>query len=160
MCLGWVAQSCLTLCNPVDCCPPPLSMGFSRQEYWSGLPCPPPGDLPNPGIEPRSPAMQADSFPSEPPGKPFMLLNIPLNDLGVVGAAFSRGFPGGSVVKNLPAKQEHVLDPRVGEISWRRKWKPTPVFLPGKSHRQRSLVGYTPWDGKELNSNRSSLYRW
>ena len=43
---------------------------FSRQEYWSGLPCPPPGDLPNPQIEPRSPALQADSFPSEPPGEP------------------------------------------------------------------------------------------
>ena len=48
----------------------PLSMGFSRQEYWSGLPCPPPGDRPNPGIEPRSSALQADSTPSEPPGKP------------------------------------------------------------------------------------------
>ena len=44
--------------------------GFSRQEYWSGLPCPPPGDLPNPGIEPRSPALQADSLPAESPGKP------------------------------------------------------------------------------------------
>ena len=49
----------------------PLSMGFSRQEYWSGLPCPPPGDLPNPRIKPRSPAMQADSLLSEPPGKPW-----------------------------------------------------------------------------------------
>ena len=47
----------------------PLSMGFSRQEYWSGLPCPPPGYLPNPGIQPRSPALQADSLPPEPPGK-------------------------------------------------------------------------------------------
>ena len=45
-------------------------MEFSRQEYWSGLPCPPPGDLPNPGIEPRSPELQADSLPPEPPGKP------------------------------------------------------------------------------------------
>ena len=44
--------------------------GFSRQEYWSGLPCPPPGDLPNPGIKPRSPTLQVDSLPSEPPGKP------------------------------------------------------------------------------------------
>ena len=43
----------------------PLSMGFSRQEYWSGLPFPSPGDLPNPGIEPRSPALQADALPSE-----------------------------------------------------------------------------------------------
>ena len=45
----------------------PLSMGFSRQEYWSGLPFPSPGDLPNPGIKPGSPALQADSLPSEPP---------------------------------------------------------------------------------------------
>ena len=44
--------------------------GFSRQENWSGLPCPPPGDLPNPGIEPRSPALQMDSLPSETPGTP------------------------------------------------------------------------------------------
>ena len=48
----------------------PLSMGFSRQEYWSGLPFPSPGDLPNPGIKPRSPALQADTLTSEPPGKP------------------------------------------------------------------------------------------
>ena len=47
-----------------------LSMGFSRQEYWSGLPFPSPGDLPDPGIKPRSPALQADALPSEPPGKP------------------------------------------------------------------------------------------
>ena len=47
----------------------PLSMGFSRQEYWSGLPFPSPGDLPNPGIAPRSPALQADALSSEPPGK-------------------------------------------------------------------------------------------
>ena len=43
------------------------SMGFSRQEYWSGLPFPSPGDLPDPGIEPGSPALQADALPSEPP---------------------------------------------------------------------------------------------
>ena len=47
----------------------PPSMGFSRQECWSGLPFPSPGDLPNPGIEPGSPALQADALPSEPPGK-------------------------------------------------------------------------------------------
>ena len=46
----------------------PLSMGFSRQEYWSELPFPSPGDLPNPGIKPGSPALQADTLPSEPPG--------------------------------------------------------------------------------------------
>ena len=45
----------------------PLSLGFSRQEYWSGLPFASPGDLPNPGIAPGSPALQADALPSEPP---------------------------------------------------------------------------------------------
>ena len=52
----------------------PLSMGFSRQEYWSGLPFPSPGDLPHPGTEPRSPALQADALPSELQGKPISLL--------------------------------------------------------------------------------------
>ena len=57
--------------------------GFSRQEYWGGLPCPPPGDLPNPGIEPRSPTLKGDSLPSEPPGYP--------KNAGVVAYPYSRG---------------------------------------------------------------------
>ena len=69
-----VAQSYLTLCDPVDCSPPGSSAhGFSRQEYWSGLPLPSPGDLPDPGIKPRYPALQADALTSEPPGKPFRM---------------------------------------------------------------------------------------
>ena len=52
-----------------------LPWGFSRQEYWSGLPCPPPGDLLHPGVESRSSALQADSLPSEPPGKPYNYIN-------------------------------------------------------------------------------------
>ena len=65
-----VAQSCPTLCNPMDCSLPGSSVhGFSRQEYWSGLPFPSPGDLPDPRIEPRSPALQADALTSELPGK-------------------------------------------------------------------------------------------
>ena len=63
-------------------------MGFSRQEYWNGLPFPPPGDLPYPGMEPRSPALQADSSPAEPPGKPeneFHIINLPVYwDLGLL----------------------------------------------------------------------------
>ena len=51
----------------------PPSVGFSRQEYWSGLPFPSPGDLPDPGIKPGSPALQTDGLPSEPPGKPSVL---------------------------------------------------------------------------------------
>ena len=57
------------------------------------------------------------------------------------------GFFGDSAVKNLPANAEDDL--WVGKIPWRRKWQPTPVVLPGKSHRQRSLVGYSSWDCKE-----------
>ncbi|CAM9720312.1 unnamed protein product [Rangifer tarandus platyrhynchus] len=58
-------------CTPwTIACQAPLSMGFSGQEYRSGLPFPSPGDLPNTGIEPRPPALQADSLPSLPPGKP------------------------------------------------------------------------------------------
>ena len=68
---GLVTKSCLTLATPwTAACQAPLSMGFSRQEYCSGLPFPSPGDIPNTGIEPGSPALQADSLQSEPPGKP------------------------------------------------------------------------------------------
>ena len=52
----------------------------------------------------------------------------------------TRGFPGGTVVKNLP-----------GEISWRREWLPTPVFLPRKFHEQRHLAGSSPWGDKALD---------
>ena len=68
-----VAQLFLTLFDPMNHIThhAPLSMGFLRQEYWSGLPFPSPGDLPDPAIEPRSPALQAEALPSEPPGKPY-----------------------------------------------------------------------------------------
>ena len=62
-----VTQSCPTLCDPMDdACKAPLSMEFSRQKYWSGLPFPSPRDLSNPGIKSRSPPLQADSLPSKP----------------------------------------------------------------------------------------------
>ena len=69
-----VAQSCLTLCDIMDCSPPGSS--FHGKEYWSGLPFPPPGDLPEPGIEPRSPTLQAHFLASEPHSK---LLNFFVN---------------------------------------------------------------------------------
>ena len=72
----------------------PPSMEFSRQEYWNGLPFPSPGDLPNPGIEPGSPTLQADILPSEPPGKPYLytkciysLILTPLPRCKVCGSA-------------------------------------------------------------------------
>ena len=66
-------------------------MEFSRQEYWSGLPLPSPGDLQNPGIEPRSPALQADSLLSEPPGSPNKYGSWLWKIL-----QFASDFPGGS----------------------------------------------------------------
>ena len=98
----------------------PQSMEFSRQEYWSGLPFPSPGDLPSPGIEPRSPALQADALPSEPPGKCTYIFSNWQQDrvsqqncvmtfllfIPPVGNGKSAPlFPGGSV-KNPPAMPE------------------------------------------------------
>ena len=78
----------------------PLSMGFSRQEYWSGLPCPPTRELPNPGIEPRSPVLQADSLPTEPMGKPPEKVGYsPLNP--VTAPSDSQGFGLQRVVLGL-----------------------------------------------------------
>ena len=70
VCVCSVAQLCQNLCDPRGCRGLLGPWGFSRPEYWSWLPCPPPGDLPNPGIEPSSLALQVNSLPSESPGKP------------------------------------------------------------------------------------------
>ena len=72
VCEVLVAQSCLTLCDPMTVAhQAPLSMGFSRQEYWSWLSFPSPGDLSDPGVEPRSPALQADSLLPDHQGSLF-----------------------------------------------------------------------------------------
>ena len=60
-------------------------------------------------------------------------------------------FPGGSDGKSLLAMQRLGFDPWVGKISWRRKWQPTLIFLPGKCHGQRSLADYSPWGRRESN---------
>ena len=79
----------------------PLSMGFSRQEYWSGLPCPPTGDLPDPGIEPRPPALQADSLPSEPPGK--------------LGLRMVKSQQGGRKAKQVKPREKMERERHLGE---------------------------------------------
>ena len=65
------------------------------------------------------------------------------------------GFPGGASGEECACQcrrhRRHRFDPWVGKIPWRRAWKPTPVFLPGESHGQRSLAGYSPWGCKELD---------
>ena len=61
------------------------------------------------------------------------------------------GFPGGSVAKVCLKCRRTVFESWLGKIPWRRKWQPTPVFLPGEFHGQRSLVGYSAWGHKELD---------
>ena len=79
---GLVAQLCSTLCGPMDCSPPGSSVHrFLQVRILSGWPLPSPGDLPDPGIEPRSPSLQADSLLSESPGKPKDVGNETLNDM-------------------------------------------------------------------------------
>ena len=108
-------------------------MGFSKQEYWSELSCPPPGDLPHPGIEPTSPTLQADSFLPEPPGKPFLYIKTSKNVLQKKGEiptheVFSTGehvqklpsarvncFPGGTLEKDPPTSAGGARD--YGSIS-------------------------------------------
>ena len=82
----------------------PPSMRFSRQEYWSGLPFPSPGDLSNRGIEPRSPALPADALPSEPAGKPEAIA-CPVDFLNKVSVACMA-----LVVKNPPANAGDIRD--------------------------------------------------
>ena len=110
----------------------PPSRGFSRQECWSGLPFPSPGDLPDPEIKHGSPTSQADTLPSEPPGKPCKQ-------------------EAGHKYQGRGKCRRPRFDLWVGKIPWRRKWQPTPAFLPGKSHGQRSLAGYGPWGCKSYN---------
>ena len=66
----------------------------------------------------------------------------------------AQNFPIAQMVKNLPAVQETGFDPWVRKIPWRRKWQPTPVFLPGESHGQRSLAGCSPWGRKESDTTK------
>ena len=103
----------------------PLSMGFFRPEYWSGLPFPSPGDLPNPGIEPESPALQVDSLSSESPA-----------------------------VKNLPAMQKtqemHVV-PGSGRFPGGGYGKPLQCSGPEKP-MDREAPAYNPWGCKELDT--------
>ena len=80
-------------------------------------------------------------------------------------AARTQGFPGGSAGKNLPSLQETGVQSRGGEDPLERKWQRTPIFLPGKSHGQRSLVGHSPWGHKESDtteklSSRNNAYPW
>ena len=129
-------------------------MGFSRQEYWSGLPWPPPGDLPNPGIEPKSHSSleladrffnTSNTWEVQISSYRYLYLSIYLSIIYLC-FIYMCGLPECFSGKEFTCQCRRCgFGPWVGKISWRRKWQPTPVFLPGKSPKQRSLVGYSPW---------------
>ena len=128
-------QLCLTLCDP-------------WQEYWSGLPCPPPADFPN-----RIPweGEQSRNFY-------FSCISRRVLYIGATWEApsgFAAGlqfFPVAQTVKNLPEMQEMGVRSLGWEDPLEREWQPTPVFLPGESHEQRSLAGYSPWGCKKVGT--------
>ena len=119
-------------------CQVPLSMRFSRQEYWSGLSCPPPGDLPDPGIEPVSLMFYALA------GRFFTTRATFNHWRGHLSKLF--GLPWWlSSKESACSAGDKGLIPGLGRLPWSRAWQPTPVFLPGDSHGQRSLAGDSPW---------------
>ena len=125
---------------------PPGSMGFSRQEYWSGLPFPFPRDLPNPGIEPRSPALQIDGETVAD----FLFGGSKITTDGDCSHEIKRCFLlGRKVMTNVDSIfkiRDITLPTKVHLVKGqRRRWHPTPVLLPGESHGQRSLRGHSPW---------------
>ena len=106
---GLVTKLCLTLVTPWNvACQAPLSMGFSRQKYWSGLLFPSPGDLPDPGIEPRSPALKTDSLATEQQGKPLVYI---FNEQ----ALFNNELKSVMIIKKLP--QTKVQDQTTSQLS-------------------------------------------
>ena len=137
-------------------CQAPLSMGFFRQEYWSGLPCPLPGDHPNPGIKPRSPSLQAISLPAEPQGK-WYIINI---------ICVQSGLPRQLCGEEYACQCRDVSSiPGSGRFPGEGNGNPLQYSCLG-NHGQRSLVGCSPSACKDsdmtqrLSSSRAvfSLY--
>ena len=137
-----------------------LSVGFPRQEYWSGFPFP----SSDPGIKLQSLAL-AGRLPVSPRGSPWnVLMQSLLKVFAILGHWFqlqqwNAGKVDGRISwKWLPGFEQRFnlaqcTQGSIAKIPWSRKWEPTPVFLPGKSHGQRSLVDYSPWGRKESNTS-------
>ena len=163
-----VTQLYLTLWTPwTVACLAPSSMGFSKQEYWSGLPCPSPEDLPDPGIKPGSPTLQADSLPYEPAVLsqywPKISSGFPVQCYQNLNELFGQANGGVSGIEPTCQCRRHKRRRfccSARKILWRRKWQPAPLFLPGKFHRQRSLVGYSPWDSKKWDKTERTHTVW
>ena len=144
-----VAQSCPTLCDPMDgSLPGSGSMGFSRQEYWSGLPLPSPGDLPNPGIKPRSLALQTDALLSEALGKPRTDAKAEAPILWPPDARSWLIRKDPDAGKDWGQKEKGMTEDEM--VGW-RPWLDGHEFEQtlGDSGGQGSLVCCSPWGRKE-----------
>ena len=114
-------------------------MGFSRQEHWSGLPCPSPGNLSDAGIKPSPPAMAGGFFITEPPGKQRPVHG--LNYYHYCRICINLGLSWWLSGKESSCQcRRYAFYPWVGKIPWRGKRQPTPVFLPGKSGNMMTVI--------------------
>ena len=149
----------------------PLSVGFSRHEYW--LPCPPLGHLPDPGIKPKSLvslALADRFFPTTPPGKPCYLHDFGKFFNASVFQSAKWNINSSTLAWRIPWTEEpgglqsmgllRVRHDWATSLSlfthWRRKWQPTPVFLPGESQGRGSLVGCRLWGRKESDTTEAT----
>ena len=124
----------------------PLSMGCSKQGYWSGLPCPPPGDLPDPGIKPTSltsPALAGGFFTTSTTWGE-----------GECRVAWWLKWQRICLQCGRPA-----FNSWVGKIPWRRVWQPIPVFLSREPPWAEEPVGYSPWGRKESSSTKHTAWK-
>ena len=128
-------------------CQAPLSTGSARQEYWSGLPYPIPGDIPDPRMKPTSPASsdwQVDSLPLHHLGNPGWWYTSPFIWAPYRHIWLARWCSGKESAYQFKRHRRCGFNPWVRKIPCWRKWQPTPVLLPGKFQWQKSQVGYSP----------------
>ena len=161
----------------MDCCPSgPLTMGFPRDEHWSGLPFASLGDLLDPGIKAKSPTLAGRFFTTKPPEKPvfrfvyfIFSLKIRLNrskrwrrqwhPTPSLLPGKSHGRRAWWAAAHGAAKIRHDWATSLSLFTymhWRRKWQPTPVFLPGESQGRGSLVGCHLWGRTESDTTEAT----
>ena len=156
-------QSCPTLCNPMDYSPPGSPVhGILQAEYWNWLPYSSPGDPPNPGIEPTSPALADGFFTTNATWEALGMTWLPVNCIPLWKRSEKAMAPHSSTLTwKIPWTEEPGRLQSMGSLGvghdwatslslftfmhWRRKWQPTPVFLPGESQGWGSLVGCHLW---------------
>ena len=133
----------------------PLSMGFSRQQYWSGLPFPTPGGLPDSGTEPTSPvssALASGLFTTAPPRKPLKGVCVCVCDFyfEYTHTPMYMGFPHGSVIKKLPANAGDTVRSLGQEDPVEKEMVTHSSILAWTIYGRRSLVGYSPLGRKKV----------